>query len=202
MKSVSWVLLTILMVGCAGDVVKDRQVPEDQSAAAIKDRQNDLQKINGWLLKGRIAYQAGNEGWTATLHWAQDQDLYNLRLIAPLGQGSYELRGNDNRVLLMTSKNELLSATDPEQLLLNNMGWRVPLTGMTYWVRGLPEPDREISNIVRDEDGRITDMEQSGWRISFLRYTEGREPELPEKIFMQNDRFKLRLVIQDWKIAS
>ena len=202
MRSGACILLTLLMVGCAGDIVKESQEREDQESALASRHNDALYAIDGWLLMGRIAYQAGGEGWTATLHWTQDQDLYNVRLIAPLGQGAYELRGNDDRVLLMTANNELLSATDPEKLLFDNMGWKVPLTGLRYWVRGVPEPDKEISNLVRDENGRITDMQQSGWRISFLRYTEGKVPELPEKIFMQNDRFQLRLVIQDWKIAS
>lgn len=201
MKFYATLLLCLFITGCAETTVKDVALPDDRQQV-LWDRQNTLYAIPGWLIKGRVAVQAGQEGWTATMHWAQDHDLYNLRIIAPLGQGTYELRGNNKQVILMTAKNELLTASDPEALLLENMGWKVPLSGLRYWIRGVPEPVADVREIVRDPQGRIIDMEQLGWRISFLRYTDGKQPELPEKIFMQNERFQLRLVIQDWKLAS
>jgi len=200
-KITFFVLLAILMAGCA-------EIPLLQSEKGKLDsdvtdaRLNILYGLNTWALKGRIGIQTDKEGVTATLHWAQVGDRYQLRFIAPLSQGTYELRGNQQQVTLLTAKNERFIAKDPEQLLLDNIGWKIPLNGLNYWVRGLPEPGADIDNLVKDDKGRIKDMEQSGWRISILRYTKVNEFELPGKLFLQNDRFKLRLVIQGWQTLS
>jgi outer membrane lipoprotein LolB len=56
--------------------------------------------------------------------------------------------------------------------------------------------------VVFNNEGRISDMQQAGWRVSILRYVETGGYHLPGKLFMHNDRFKLRLVIQDWETTQ
>ncbi len=182
------------MVSCA-----DSPFKEDVSEDVQEARQKALYKLQTWTLKARLAIQTEQDGWTVTFHWVQDDDLYTMRFITPFGKGTYELKGDRNGVSLLTAENQLLQADNPERLLLDNLGWKVPFDGLKYWVRGLPEPGIDPENLVRDNKGRITDLQQSGWRISILRYAEVKGIDLPGKIFMQNDRFKLRLVIQDWK---
>lgn len=200
MKNFIPLLLATFVVGCTG--FSTSAIQGDSIDQATDDRLDSLYQLNAWAIKGRIAIQAEKEGVTATLHWAQIDDRYQMRFIAPLGQGTYELRGSNHQVSLQTAENKLYVAQDPESLLMDNLGWKVPLGGLKYWVRGLPEPGVETENIVRDAKGRITDMEQSGWRISILRYTEIKDFELPGKLFLQNDRFKLRLVIQGWRTIT
>jgi len=192
-------LLALCLAGCAESPF---QFQKDVAEETFIARENSLSQIHAWTLRGRLAIQTQNEGWTVTIHWNQDDDQFNMRLIAPLGQGTYELEGDRNNVSLLTADNKLLFADDPERLMLDSLGWKVPLNGLKYWIRGLPEPDIELENLVRDGFGRITDLQQSGWRVSILRYIEVDGLELPEKIFMHNDRFKLRLVIQDWKTST
>ena len=200
MKKFIILSLVIYMAGCADIPITESESKPDTNLTDT--RFNDLYDLNGWALKGRIGIQTDKEGVTATLHWAQIGDRYQLRFIAPLSQGTYELKGNQNQVSLKTSNNEQFIAEDPEQLLLENVGWKVPLSGLHYWIRGIPEPNIKIDKMVKDEKGRIMDMEQAGWRISILRYTEVDKFELPGKLFLQNDRFKLRLVIQGWQTLS
>lgn len=200
MKYCFFLILAALVAGCSELPIKHPD--QEQDRGTVDHRFDNLYKLNTWALKGRIGIQTEKEGVTATLHWAQVNDRYQLRFIAPLSQGTYELKGDDQQVALQTARNEYFTAKDPEQLLLDNTGWNVPLSGLNYWIRGLPEPDTIIDRIVKDDKGRIKDLEQSGWTISILRYTEVNEYELPGKLFLQNDRFKLRLVIQGWQTLS
>lgn len=162
----------------------------------------DLYKLQQWSIQGHLAVQTGGEGWSATLHWDQDNQNYMLRFIAPLGQGTYQLSGDSGKVTLLTADNKVYQATDAESLLLDNLGWNVPLHGLKYWVRGVPEPGVATDNLLLDDKGRMTDLQQSGWHISISRYSEFGGKELPSKLFMQNDRFQLRLVVLDWKTTS
>lgn len=121
-----------------------------------------------------------------------------MRIIAPFGQGTYELKGGHGKVTLLTEKNELLEATDPDALMTENLGWSVPVLGLQYWVLGVPDPDSSIARRNIDAAGRLTALEQEGWKIIFSQYRTVGIYELPGKISMENPHIRVRLVIQDW----
>ena len=193
-------LAVLSLAGCAElSPYLTEQVADE---TAWDSRKIELEHFDKWTITGRVAVQSGQEGWSATLHWDQDHDRYNMRFIAPLGQGTYELEGGPERVSLLTAENRTFNAEDPESLLLDNLGWSVPLHGLKYWVRGIPEPGVAHENLVLDDKGRMTDLQQSGWRISILRYMTQENTDLPGKLFMSNDRFKLRIVVAGWKTGT
>lgn len=193
-------ILAAVLAGCAE--ISPLLVEQGTNQSVWERRQQILNDFDLWTITGRVAVQSGQEGWSATLHWEQDRDKYAMRFISPLGQGTYQLYGDNRKVSLLTADNKLYQASDPESLLMNNLGWSVPLHGLRYWVRGVPEPGIETENIIIDEQGRMTDLQQSGWRISISRYTELDGTDMPSKLFMTNDRFKLRIVVQDWKTKT
>lgn len=157
-------------------------------------------KLDKWKLKGRIALTMERQAWSASLQWQQQQQNYQLRIIAPLGQGSVELEGDGRGVTLQVSKDRVLHAHDPETLLQKSFGWSVPVAGLMYWVRGIPVPDKRIKKLLLDDEGRVSEMEQSGWMVTYSRYSSQGSVDLPGKIVMENGRLKLRLVIRDWVI--
>ena len=184
--------MLVFFVGCS----KISLIPESTSGA---ERQNKLEQITRWKLKGRLALTTPNESWTVTLRWSQDYDRYLMQFVAPLGQGTYALRGGEGSgVYLLTAKNEVFRADDAESLLKQTVGWHVPMSGFRYWVRGLPEPGVEILNREFDDQGRISEMQQEDWHISLSRYIDVDGVRLPGKVFMQNDHIKLKLVIHEW----
>ena len=201
MKFIIPLLLAALsLVGCAE--MSPYLIGRISDASAWDTRKAELEQFSSWTMTGRVAVQSDKEGWSATLHWDQDDENYVMRFIAPLGQGTYELEGDTVQVSLLTAENRIYNAQDPENLMQDNLGWSVPLHGLKYWVRGIPEPGVEHDNLVLDEQGRMTDLQQSGWRISILRYMQLENTDLPGKLFMSNDRFKLRIVVAGWKTGT
>lgn len=171
-------------------------------AKAWKAREAALQKLQRWTLHGRIAVQTNDQGFTAGLRWVQRGAAYQLRLMAPLGQGTYELEGNAQGVSLRTADNRMLYAADPKRLMQKNLGWSVPVAGLRYWVLGVPEPGVSVKYLRIDDKGRLSDLEQSGWRVSVLDYRHAGKLDLPAKLYMQNDSLKLRMVVQSWDLPK
>lgn len=200
MRFLSVLILATAVAGCAE--ISPVPVGQEADQSAWERHQKIINDLDLWTITGRVAVQTGEEGWSATLYWQQDRENYTMRFIAPLGQGTYQLNGDNRQVSLITADNKHFQASDPEDLLMDNLGWSVPVHGLRYWVRGVPEPGIETENIIIDEQGRMTDLQQSGWRISISRYTEQDGTDLPGKLFMSNDRFKLRIVVQDWKTKT
>ena len=200
MKNTFILILAVVLAGCAE--LQLFTPPQQAETSAWELHRAALANLERWSITGRLAIQSGQEGWSATLHWDQDNENYTLRLIAPLGQGTYQLYGDNHEVSLLTAENKIYQADDPETLLQQNLGWSVPVAGLKYWIKGIPQPGINMENLVVNKDGRMTDLQQSGWRISILRYSDFNGTQLPSKLFMQNDRFKLRLVVQDWKTKT
>ncbi|MGH8245104.1 MAG: lipoprotein insertase outer membrane protein LolB [Gammaproteobacteria bacterium] len=187
-----------LIAGCAATPpVTDAALALEWEARRVK-----LSAMQDWHLKGRIAFQLDREAWSAILHWQQRRHEYVLRLIAPLGRGTIELTGSDSGVSLRTADNRLLQADDPEALLRENLGWDLPVSGLFYWIRGLPEPDSPADALLLDDEGRIHDLRQNGWQVSYQRYDTASGYDLPGKMTLQNERLKVRLAISDWVVSS
>lgn len=194
--------LSIIVLFCAvfsGCATRPPVAVRDKNAFWDIHR-NRVTKLTTWQATGRISVRLPRQAWTATLQWRQQPREYFLRLIAPLGQGTYEITGNKAGVFLRTAKNEVYKAADPETLMKGTLGWSVPLTGLVYWIRGLPEPGTRPDMLQLDGQGRVTNLAQSGWRVRFSSYDERDGYELPGRIALQNDKLKVRLVIKHWKI--
>lgn len=191
------VLALFVLSGCASRV----PVPSDDHRTTLWERnKRELQSMENWSMKGRIAMRVEKDGWSASLHWQQTRQDYLLRLIAPLGQGVYELRGNQDGVQLKTAKDGVLRAQDPESLLQQNLGWQVPVSGLQYWVRGLPQPGVAIEGLQLDGKGRLSELAQNGWRISYKSFLSEVDYDLPKKLSLQNGKVTLRFSIKGWDI--
>lgn len=188
-------LLGLSLLACSTS--PQRPVASDPEEA-WQDRHHSLSTLQQWQLTGRLGIQTENEGWNATLNWKQQQKQYTIMLVAPLGQGTIQLRGDEQRVTLNTGEEEELFATKPEILLYREFGWRVPVSSLRYWVLGLPAPGAAKREL--DGYGRLSRLYQNGWEIQFLNYESQGDIELPSKIFINNHRAKVRLVINQWQL--
>ena len=158
--------------------------------------------IEDWSFDGRIGFQRANEGWNAGLSWRQHGDAFELRIIAPLGRGTFKLSGSAGQVELIDPKGGIHRAEDIETLMDQHLNWHLPLNGARYWALGVPSQTAPVESIHTDENGLLKDLAQSGWRISVLRYRTEDGLELPAKLFMSHDDVQVRMVIAAWKIGS
>jgi outer membrane lipoprotein LolB len=188
-----WPLVVWLSACATHPPVIDAGKVEDLQSA--RDR---LSQLNDWQLRGRIALNLDDEAWSASLQWTQTKEDYLLRVIAPLGRGSFELRGDDQGVMMRLAQNQVLRATDPETLLREQFGWIVPVSGLRYWIRGIPDPGARVTHLSTDKHGRITRLEQSGWQVTYTQYASRGEYTLPGRIALENGNLKLRLLIRHW----
>lgn len=155
--------------------------------------------LKDWYLKGRIAVQTADNSGSASLYWRQQSDTFNLRVVAPFGQGTVELSGSENgSVTLVDSDNRSYTAPNPESLMQARLGWSVPVTSLKYWVRGLPARQGEITAATPDSQGRLRSLEQMGWQITVNQYARALERDLPRKLEVSHEQFEARLVVQSW----
>jgi outer membrane lipoprotein LolB len=194
---ISLLLLAVSLLSACSPLPK---VEDSLKTQLWIEHQITVSKIQAWNIKGRVAVKNDKESGTVTLHWNQLASDYELRFIAPLGQGSYILKGSPDRVVMEGPKNTVYVADTPEQLLSEELGWNVHLDGLKYWIRGLPEPNINYSELLLDDQGRLKNLEQSGFHVSVSRYSDQDGVSLPNKLSIKSDRIQLKVIIQNWEI--
>ena len=132
------------------------------------------------------------------MRWRQDQESYRIRLSGPLGQGLMELRGTPGLVEMRTSDDGVYRARTAEELMQTHAGWRVPLSGLRYWILGRPDPQARIVDLKLDPGGRLAELHQLGWHIRYERYGEFDGIALPTILTLENARLRAKLVLRRW----
>ncbi len=191
------IMALIWLTGCAS-LDKPKPVP---GAAAQQAQQQRLAQLDHWRLAARFSAASDDEAWHGTLYWEQNGPGYDIRFLGPFGQGGMQLVGDQGYASLRLSDGQVFSADDAESLLRARTDWRLPLNALRYWVLGRPAPDQLKRRIRRDSQGLLARLKYDGWTVEFRRYTEV-EPGLylPAKIFLENPRFQVRLVIDTWEL--
>jgi outer membrane lipoprotein LolB len=187
-KRLGELLLVLLLSGCAALPVPDT-APAGATPASVTD----------WKINGRISLTRGEQGWHAGLDWENRAERYRLQVTGPLGQGALQLAGDPDGVVLIDSEARVHTARDVDTLLAQVTGWDIPVAGMRYWVRGLSAPEGAV-RVTLDPQGRLQQLEQSGWVIDYQRYRSIGGADWPAKLRLVHDDLALRVVIDQWQL--
>ena len=171
--------------------------PADQTVWLA--RQSALAALTDWQVSGRIGVVSGQDGWHASFQWAQQDADYRIDLIGPLGQGRVVIQGDARETRVQTQDGRQWTAPDAEVLLERSLGVRLPVNGLRYWVRGLPEPG-PTPTLQTDAEGRLTRLEQNGWIIEYPVYASVAALDLPARIIARRPDLSIRLVIEQWSL--
>ena len=193
-------LIAGLFAGCSASGPKS-DTPPDFAQTLWAKRRAALAPQEAWTLDGRVAVQRGSEGGQAHIHWVQKGAEFELRIIAPLGQGTTVLRGSPSGVSLETPDRQHFAAPDLAALMTTHLRWNLPVAGARYWVLGLPVPSHPHTGLRLSPEGLMTDVAQDGWRISVADYQTVAGTPLPRKLFLLGGDLELRMVISQWLIA-
>jgi len=86
-----------------------------------------------------------------------------------------------------------------ESLTGQVLGWRLPLTGLQYWVRGVNSPATSAA-VDKDDAGRVMAIRQDGWEIAYLSFfsLEQGQAERPRVLSLQRGELEIKLVVDSW----
>lgn len=174
--------------------------PATPQASAWAAHRAAMAALAGYTLEGRVAIQRDSEGGSLKLRWQQQAELTDLRLLAPLGQGGFQLRRDAGGVTLIAADGQRYTASSFESLMQTHLKWAFPVDGARYWVLGIPDPTARVDHVQLDEQGRLSDLAQSGWRISVLAYRETDGQSLPARLLLIAGKVQIRLVIDRWDL--
>lgn len=172
----------------------------------LEQQQEQLRRIYTWQIDGKLGVRSPYESGTASLKWQQFPRAYNIHISGPLGHKRMQVQGEDGKVSLHRSGQPSISADNAEELLLQATGWGLPVSQLSYWVRGLPAPGAPVDKLETDANGLVNHLQQQGWDITYLAYTPQAYLDsqllMPSRIQAVNNELRLTLVIRNWQLGN
>lgn len=185
----AWLTTLVVLVWLTGCATLPDATESTTSASELTD----------WSFEGRLAIDDGRQSWQSSIHWVQRGDDYSIDLIGPLGQGRMAIRGGPDGVSLH-SGDQWLYAEEPDELLARTTGFSVPISGLRHWLRGLATPGLS-ARPVTDAQGRLRQLQQAGWLITYPNYVAVEAFSLPQRLQATRDEFTVRLLVGRWTLG-
>ena len=190
-------ILVSILSSCASVSEQVSQQPADWET-----RLQQHQQINDWTIKARLGVQTEFEGGSFDVFWQQLADVYEIRLIAPLGQGAVQIAGDNGGVTIRLADGQTEYSQDADELFAAMTGLSLPVSGLQDWLRGMPILGEEIQNISWNEHGQLYKLEQRGWRVEMDRYKAITGYDLPHAFYLEREdspELSVRLLVREWQ---
>ena len=152
---------------------------------------DQLQELDSWELRGRVNVRYDNESHTPRIIWLQQNVDYNIRLWGTFNAGATEIVGRPGFVT-MENDGQTLSANSPEDLILEQLGYELPVSQLNYWIKGLPAPDSE-AQLLFNELNQLTTIQQADWTINLSDMRQYGALNLPRRVELTRPRNDIRL---------
>jgi outer membrane lipoprotein LolB len=189
--------VALAIAGCSqfGNLADDQQLQSQWLR-----QQQALDRFEQWNIHARAALKLEGEAYNIGIRWIREQGSFKLLLEAPFGQGVFRIdsiEGEPYRLRLPDGQ-EYANQT-AEALLEDAIGWSLPVSGLEFWIRGMPRPGSSYTHHL-DAAGRLRSLQQDQWTIDYLDYfAPGEGPILPRKIRLAGKALTLKLIIEHWQ---
>jgi outer membrane lipoprotein LolB len=198
-----WQFFALLLIinGCATQpesIAVTEKTPADWDV-----RREELNRLRSWEIMGKIGVRQPDQSDSAVINrWQQIDSHFIINLSSPiLGMGSTQLTGAPGRLQITNADGETTESDDPEALLLEHLGWQLPLQLLPFWVKGIPSPSHRdpVTFTTRGDPATFT---ENGWLVESGKYSPVGSYRLPGKVKLSFRGVKITLVINQWELQN
>jgi outer membrane lipoprotein LolB len=188
-------LAAAALTGCA-------TLPVGTDGLSYEQRSAQLQSVDSWEMRGRLAGTTGDRGFQGSFRWQQRGDALELTVRGPVGVGALRVSGSPSS-LTVTARGDTRVLADPETQLSELLGWWLPVASLHAWLLGLPDHGYEFTTKIGN-DGTLAGLEQRLWQVAYASYQLAPSAAndsmllVPRRIDLTHGELNLRLTIDDW----
>ncbi len=163
-------------------------------------RRAELQSLDRWTLRGRVAVAAGGDGFSGGLDWQQQGTRAEVVLRGPVGGAGYAIRVDGDEFSVTDRAGETVAGEDARALLAARLGAELPVAELRYWLTGVPAPGAPAVEAL-GPGARLAELEQSGWHVRYGGFRAAGALALPARLDLTTSAVRLRIVISEWQLA-
>lgn len=152
-----------------------------QQAAMPRKLQENLQ-LNGRL---SIRYQQDQQEQSVNLNyeWQQLPTELHISLSSFLGQTVANIHQTPMGASLEQAKQDTRYAPDIEQLLIDNLGWSIPIDDLRTWLQGFDLQANKVAVAIPAQDD--FQLQSKGWQLRFVKWQEDAGQIRPKRIDLE-----------------
>jgi outer membrane lipoprotein LolB len=193
----------IVLSGCSTIPPKAVQPLVKQTA---QQRIAKLEQLQQWKIKGKIAFFEKDTRNSFTLNWQVDEkkESQQLKLTHYLGINVLQLDSMANNHKIQVD-GKTYHGENLERLIYSLTGLTLPTQALTFWLKGIPFQKTDSINYQK-----ITQLPQTLssyynnelWQVNYSKYQQINGYSLATKFSIKNDNLLIKIVINDWSLAS
>lgn len=189
-------LLLVLLSACA-----QKPLVEQAAGYSYRSQLDELEVLDTWQVTGRVSIQTADDAFTASLKWRKLVDYQLIELTGTLGQSYVTMEVTPELTTLTVQDKEPVSSTNPEVLMHQQLGFVLPVTLLTNWIKGYP--DKEIDQVVKTgPDGMIESITYNNWLVGYRKYRMYKSTDnlyLPSRLQITNGTENIKLAVKSWQ---
>lgn len=149
-----------------------------------------------WSVSGRVAVREGQRGGSLAFDWQADGESHRIHLRTMTGGKQWRLEFSPGHAELEGSDVGRLIGSTPDPLVEAAVGWPIPVSHLTDWIRGLASPDSE--QVVFASDGTLRRVVLEPWELAYQRFDEVNGQLMPVRLEAESPPYRVRLVLREW----
>lgn len=190
------ILALLALAGCADIAPTRREAPVLRAGKTCHPR---------IALSGRFSVNYQKDGKDESAHggfrWGQDDSNMRIVLMSPLGDTQATIDVTAESATLTQSGKISRTAEDVDALVLTELGWPLPISGLRDWIQACIHDERGRRVRVTPEGRELSTSD--GWRIAYPVWEEGAGGRRPKRIDLHRSErgradISVRLVIDEW----
>ena len=154
------------------------------------------EQLSDWRAAGRLGVSSTLQSGSGAFTWWQTPQRSEVSLRGPAGIGAMQVTLSDGQINLRSSDGQSYDAAAALAELQQRLGMALPLTELSYWLRGVAAPGDAHWNDAHDV------LTQQGWRIAYSEWSERGALRLPVKLTVQRDELRIIAKIQQWQLSD
>ncbi|MFT5110859.1 MAG: outer membrane lipoprotein LolB [Parasphingorhabdus sp.] len=206
-------LIVLSLSACATIKKPGGAVMSPDIEKAWQQHLEDMEDVDSWDIKGKMAVRTADDGGSATFLWLRKQSDHRIEMYGPFGGGRAVIAQNHQGANLRDNKKNYFEDKNAELLLYRRVGWHVPFNAMNFWMKGVPMPG-PVKHLELGADGKALAFQQDGWDVRYLDYTERLGLVVPRKMFLTalpgtvhlvdeegadlGDKLEVKVVLRRW----
>ena len=169
-----------------------------------EQQQQTLQQLDHWTLTGKLAIFLETDRQSANIYWQQQGDDYSIQLTTFIGTRILQVTKNEQGVEIINNDDEVFTGQDANTLIKQlSPGLDLPIAALQQWVKGNPanasyqlNDQQQVSELVG------LDASQNLWEVDFQQYQVFSGTVLPTKVNLKRDDIRVKIAINQWKVAN
>ena len=204
MKKLLSLIFIITLSGCSQFNNSDSEDNTLLTNQTWEQQQQALQQLDHWTLTGKLAIFLESDRQSANIYWQQQGDDYSIQLTTFIGTRILQVTKNEQGVEIINNDDEVFTGQDANTLIKQlSPGLDLPIAALQQWIKGNPanasyqlNDQQQVSELVG------LDASQNLWEVDFQQYQVFSGTVLPTKVNIKRDDIRVKIAINQWKVAN